>query len=226
MDEYCISDISSQFRRMLRRVARLDADGVITTYTLTTNDAEKWRAVLPADRCVTGSLEYMRICEAQGGYPARLFVVDDGRPLVAYPYFRRPSGALPFAGAGAEAWADTFTPEYCGPVALNGRLSPTGEALDFPGLFARHCEEEGIVAEFAHLNPWDVSADLLEPGCVQVDREIVYADLTLSPEEIWAKSLTHEGRRLYKQGQKTGVVVRYGKSVDDVREFHRLYELT
>lgn len=168
----------------------------------------------------------MRICEEQAGFSARLFVVEDGRPLVAYPYFQRPVGALPFAGVRTEAWGDTFTPEYCGPVALNGGLCPTGAGPDFPGLFARHCEKEGIIAEFAHLNPWDVSSDLLAPGCVQADREIVYADLTLSAEDIWTKSLSHEGRRLYKQGQKTGVVVRYGKSADDVREFHRLYEMT
>lgn len=199
---------------------------MITTYTLTTNDAEKWRAVLPANRRVTGSVEYMRICEEQAGHEARLFVVEDGVPLVAYPYFQRPVGAVPFAGAGTEAWADTFTPEYCGPVALNGGLSPASMGQSFPELFARHCEEQGIIAEFAHLNPWDVPADLLVPGCAQVDREIVYVDLTQSAEDIWAKSLSQDGRRLYKQGLKAGVVARYATTPDDVREFHRIYEMT
>ena len=168
----------------------------------------------------------MRICAEQAGYPARLFVVEYGVPLVAYPYFQRPVGALPFAGAGMEGWRDTFTPEYCGPVVLNRDRFSEAEGLDFPRLFARHCVREGIVAEFAHLNPFDAPESLLEPGCVQVDRQIIYADLTLSAEEIWANSLSHEGRRLYKQGQKAGVVVRYGRSADDVREFHRLYEMT
>ncbi|MBI4566653.1 MAG: GNAT family N-acetyltransferase [Planctomycetes bacterium] len=191
---------------------------------LTTGDADSWRAILPADASVMGSVEYARICEKRTGYPARLFVLETDGPAVAYPFFLRPISTLPFeAGLGKEAW-DTCTPEYTGPLSP-ARLAAF-DGLEFADRFARVCREHRIVAEFAHLNPWNVPAGLLDPASVEFDREIVYVDLTGSEEQVWARSLTSDGRRQTKQARRAGVRVRRAESPGDILEFHRLHTLT
>jgi hypothetical protein len=171
-----------------------------------------------------GSLEYVRILERQTGCAGRLFVVESEGGRVAYPYLLRPVHTLPFAGSlGQDRW-DTVTPDYTGPLrlgtgALNGGAS-------FAELFAASCREQGIVAEFAHLNPWHACGESLEPACVEPNREIVYIDLTLGMDRIWEASLNTDARRATKQSRKAGVRTRLAESRQDVLEFHRLYALT
>lgn len=199
---------------------------MIRQYLLTTEDAARWRAVLPADACVMGSVEYVRILERHTGCSARLWVAASDRAAVVYPYFLRPVGALPFAPGLADARWDTFTPEYTGPI----RLGPGGmeelRTLRFGELFARHCREQGIVAEFAHLNPWHAATELLAPACVEPNRDVVYLDLTAGEEWAWGRSLTSDARRATRRAQQSGVRVRHARSREDVLEFHRLYTLT
>lgn len=196
---------------------------MIKISTLTTADAEQWRSVLPAEVSAPGSVEYVRICERETGWAGRLFVVESGAPVVAYPYLVRPVRELPFASGLDARWADTWSTEYRGPLSLNGGLPEGGPK--FADLFAEHCRKEGIIAEFCHLNPWSTDG-LIDPGLVRENREIVYVDLTRTADEIWTKSLTSDARRQTKQGQRAGVRVRRAVSTDDVREFHRLYTQT
>jgi CelD/BcsL family acetyltransferase involved in cellulose biosynthesis len=198
---------------------------MIRTYVLTTEDAARWRAALPAAMSVMGSVEYARICEKQTGCPARLFVAEAGGCVVAYPYLMRAVRGLPFAnGLGESRW-DTFTPEYSGPLCV-GPGAGAGASARFADLFARHCQEQRIVAEFVHLNPWNDSAALLEPSAVEPNRDIVYVDLTWDEDEIWNRSLTSDGRRQTKQAQRAGVQVRRAESVEDVCAFQRLHKRT
>jgi len=199
---------------------------MIDVYTLTTADEEAWRRILPADFRAGASLEYVRIEERQRGISARLFVVEfRGSPVVAYPYFLRSLDALPFAAGVDSTWYDTSTPDYQGPVWLERNLDPADAPFRFPELFDSHCREQGIIAEFAHLDPW-ISGALVEPGCVKPNREIAWVDLTWSEEDIWMKSLSSDARRQTKQGHRAGVQTRRAAGPDDVREFHRLYDLT
>lgn len=192
-------------------------------YVLTTDDAERWRAVLPADVFVMGSVEYARVLERRTGAAARLFVAEWGGTAAAYSHMLRPIGPPPFAGGAGRRW-DTFTPEYSGPVWIGPpRVHPGGER--FAELFAAHCREQEVVAEFAHLSPW-APLELLDPACVQPDREIVYVDLARGEEELWKHSLTSDARRQVKQAAHAGVRVRRSASAEDLREFHRLHQLT
>ena len=198
---------------------------MIETYTLTTEDADAWRRILPAEARAGASLEFVRIGERQTGLSARLFVVEeDGTALVAYPFFLRPLDDLPFS-AGVDALCDITTPEYTGPVWLHPEMAPESASFRFAELFTDHCRESGIVAEFSHLDPW-IAPGLLDPGFVRPNRDIVYVDLTWDEEEIWMKSLSSDARRQTKQGHKAGVISRRADSADDVREFHRLYAMT
>jgi serine/alanine adding enzyme len=195
---------------------------MIRTFCLTTEEPERWNRALPPDANVFASLEYVRICEEQAGFSARLFVAEGPSGVVAYPFFLRPVQELPFASLLGLHSYDTYTPEYTGPMIV-GEWS--GE-LDFPESFADFCREQEIVAEFAHLNPWHVPETLLDPAGVEHNRDIVYVDLTWNEERIWAKSLTSDCRRQFKQSQAAGVKVRRATTTDDIRAFHRLYTET
>lgn len=192
-------------------------------YLLSTKDEERWRAVLPASVRAMGSVEYARVLEQLTGATARLFVVEWGGATTAYTFLLRPVNEFPFATAVRNRW-DTFTPEYSGPV-WSGSAAPASAGRRFADIFAEHCREQGIVAEFAHLSPW-TPTDLLDVGCVQPNREVIYLDLTWGEDEIWARSLTTDARRQVRQAERAGVRVRTAESLDDVREFHRLYQLT
>ena len=198
---------------------------MILTYAVSTNDAETWRHILPASLRAGTSVEYMRIVERQTGWSGRLFAVEeDGRPVAAYPYFLRPIDDSP-AGSESPVRFDTTTPEYSGPIWLDPERKPGEVHLHFPELFAAHCREQGIIAEFAHLDPW-VQPELLDSRNVIPNREIVYVDLTWSEEDVWMKSLSSDARRQTKQGYKAGVQTRRAESADDIVEFHRLYAMT
>ena len=190
---------------------------------MATDDAERWRAVVPARAHVMASVEYARVLQRLTGAAARLFVVDWNGAVGAYPFLTRKVHSFPTAAPLAERW-DTFTPEDGGPIWA-GPTPPDQAEPRFAERFAAHCREHRIVAEFAHLSPW-TSAALLEPVCVQPNREVVYLDLTWGEEDIWTRSLTTDARRGVRQAERAGVRVRRADSIDDVREFHRLYALT
>ena len=199
---------------------------MIDAYTLTTEDEEAWQRILPADLRAGAGLEYLRIEERQRGLPARLFVVEHcGRPVVAYPYFLRSLDALPCAPEADPPRYDTCTPDYLGPLWLDRDLRPEDAPFRFPELFDSHCREQGIVAEFAHLDPW-IPGALVDLGCVKPNREIVWVDLTWSEEDIWMKSLSSDARRQTKQGHRAGVQTRRASEPADIGEFHRLYTMT
>lgn len=200
-------------------------EGNIRQYLLTTGDAARWRAVLPAGACVMGSVEYASIVETRTGFAARLLVVEADGAVIAYPFFLRPIAALPFASGIGESLWDTFTPEYTGPIAF-GPLRGAGAGRPrFADVFADFCRAHGIVTEFAHLNPW-CATELLDAAFIEADRDVVYVDLTAGKDRIWSGSLSSDARRMTRKAQQTGVRVRRAESPDDVREFHRLYTRT
>jgi len=193
---------------------------------LTTNDAQRWRAALPTDACVMGSVEYARILEAHAGHTARLLVVEAAGSRIAYPFLLRSIQALPFAAAAGKGRFDTMTPEYTGPLWVKRDDGAGGAArAAFTEIVEVTCRELGIVAEFAHLNPWSADEALLDAACVEVDRKIVFVDLNLG-DDLWMKSLSTDARRHTKRAEKAGVQVRRARSREDVLEFHRLYTST
>jgi hypothetical protein len=190
---------------------------------LTTHDDEAWKAALPTDLCVMGSLEYMRVQEQRLGWEGRLFTAGADSSRVAYPFFLRPIPSFP--GFPGETLWDTASPEYAGPIQPEAGPGATGPA-DFQDLFGQYCRSTGIVAEFAHLNPWHARMGLLDPAGVEVNREVVYVDLTLGEEEIWKHSLTSDARRQTRQAMDAGVRVRRAESPEDVLAFHGLHHRT
>lgn len=199
---------------------------IVREEVLTTADADRWRAALPADACVMGSVELARIMERRHGYAARLHVVDWGTGRIAYPYHHRPVEPLPFAGPLGRGLLDTFTPEYTGPILVGAPPDEGLAAVRYPERFARHAAASGIVAEFAHLNPFHAADALLEPGCAAVDREVVWIDLTWGEERLWKESFSGDARRMVRQAAQAGVGVRFATTREEVLAFHRLHAAT
>lgn len=170
-----------------------------------------------------GSLEYVSILEAHTGCPARLLVVELDGAVVAYPFLLRPVSALRFAAGIGESLWDTFTPEYTGPISIGAARDPQAGRSLLGEAFAGYGRENGVVAEFAHMNPWRAAHELLDSAYVADDRELVYIDLSAGKERTWTRSLTSDARRMARRAQAAGVRVRRAETPDDVREFHRLY---
>ena len=184
----------------------------MTEHFLTISDVSQWRRILPAQRSVFGSVEYARIGQEHTGYEARLFAVTSETGSIAFPFFLRPLDGLPFFGALNRTWSDILSPEYTGPLALTDDLvlmQAFRERLD------RMCQEQGIIAEFAHLHPWNWQAHCFHSDDVDIDREIVYVDVTLSEEHLWRRSLTYACRKNLRRARQ-----------EHIREFYRIYTHT
>jgi hypothetical protein len=170
-----------------------------------------------------GSVEYLRVLERLSGFAARLYVLETEQAVVCYPFLIRPTDMLPFAVKSTSGMWDTYTPEYTGPLFGRFGNDRVIDHVDFPGVFADYCRQNGIVAEFAHLNPWFATEALLDPDCVVENREVVYVDLAAGETGVWTGSLNSDARRQTRQAGKAGASVRFAETVDDVLEFYRLH---
>jgi serine/alanine adding enzyme len=176
---------------------------------LTTADAEEWTAALPPERSAFGSLGFARAQERAGAGEARLFVVGD----VAYPMLlRRLAATLPFSVIVGDAVWDTASPPFTGPLGQGGEVEASG--------IVERLRAEGVVAEFAHLHPWNADAALVGG---KPDREIVWVDLTLDEERLWRESYSKACRKNVNRAEREGVTVREATSADEIAEFHRIY---
>lgn len=176
-----------------------------TTEILTTADAAVWRALVPASRNVFASVELARIAEGNGGTPARLFVYRDGDAVAVYPFFLRDR--------------DTYTPEFTGPIAVTVPEGWNERALQDE--FHEYAVANGIIAEFAHLDPFRLHASHSE--FETFNREIVWIDLTRAVEQMWSEDFSHACRKNINRAKSENVTIRRAASEDDIREFHRIY---
>ncbi len=189
---------------------------------LTTEDAARWRALLPASTSVWGSVEFSAIHEEHTGHSARLLACLEAG--VVYPCFLRAIQSLPFARGIEGARFDLATPEFTGPLGVRPPADPVPDG--FADAFTALCRQEGIVTEFAHLHPWNAATEVLRPSGLRVNREIVYVDLTLSEEDLWKDSLNSACRDALRRARRHGVQVIEASEPAHVREFHRVYAST
>jgi len=194
---------------------------------LTTADAAEWEQALPASRSAFGSLGFARAQERMGLANPRLLVAMMGEAAVAYPLSLRSLDDLPFAAAASGRW-DSASPPFTGPIASGGDLSRPERLNPSLGALAEQVaavlSEEGVVSEFAHLHPWSSAPDVVGGG--EADREVVWVDATLDPEELWRSSYSKACRKNVRRSEREGVGVRAAEGPDDIAEFHRIYEQT
>lgn len=186
------------------------------------NESETWEQVLPISQSVFGSATYAEILKHHGGLDTRLLVLESPRDgfVVAYPVVLRPTSNLSFGGLFPKPHWDIATPDYTGPMLVDGILR---EAANFPALFNTYCQSKGIIAEHAHLHPWHREIRCLDSSAIFNDREIVYVDLTLAHQTLWDEHFSYACRKNIRRSQKAGVRVFEAKNRDHIKEFHRIY---
>jgi hypothetical protein len=194
---------------------------MIREHLLTIADPDAWRRYLPERRSVFGSLGYARICQAFRNTSPRLFVLEGGEAVISYPLLLRPLAELPFANETSAKW-DAVTPDFTGPLVWSN--SPE-LATAFRVHRNARFEDEGVVAEFAHLHPWSDARTLLKDGC-EYNRDIVWVDTSLSPDDLWRDHLKLQCRQKVKQAERQGVKIIVASSDDHIREYHRIYSHT
>ena len=193
--------------------------GILMKYKIVDTGAENtWRQLLPASATVSGSVEFARIQEQHSSRVGRLIVVETDNGAVSYPVLLRPLSELPFPRFGAPEQYDSVTPEYTGPLNLS-----VHEAQGWSAAVHHAFGELGVVSEFMHLHPWNRSEKALVGGVVQLNREVVWVDTTLSDEQLWREHYNHACRKNLKRAAKENVRIFEAASVGDIREFHRIY---
>jgi serine/alanine adding enzyme len=190
----------------------------------TTENAVQWDSVLPSHVSAFGSVQFARVIEELLGYQAQLYVLQERGSLIAYPFVMRPIRSALLAEASCCRFSDTASPDFTGPVARGVPTSPLAAA--FPSRVSSFFSSQGVVTEFIHVHPWKAFTRALHPQCLQFDREIVYVDLTVPEEQLWRHSFTHACRKNIKRSRQENVRVFEARTLDDVREFYRLYTAT
>lgn len=190
-------------------------------YFLTTNDQKLWDKYMPTRVSVYGGLGYALIGERLLNRIARLHVIESDRGWIAYPMHFRPLSQLPFSAQTKSRW-DSATPEFTGPHVFGNDDSLVRQYVKFRDSLA---EREGIVAEFAHLQPWSGAEQLLSDGS-KLDRQIIWSDTTLDPELLRRHHLEYRRRKCLNKAEKAGMRVIEASSPAEMREFVRIYRDT
>ena len=202
----------------------MSEEGTAAAEVLTLAEEDRWRELLPARADVFGSVEFARIQHRHSGGEPRLFAFPAPGGAIVHPLVLRPVAELPFAGGVASSLHDATTPPYAGPLHT-GALD-AGARSAFVDAFARWCGHTGVVTEFGHLHPWHARTEVLDPAAVEIDREIVYVDLTLDPDRLWQESFTHACRKNINRARREGVRVFEATNEAHAAELHRIYEQT
>lgn len=206
--------------------------GETTAYQLLSSaEGEKWNRLVTSCESydVFFLADYLSLYEQRGEGRARLFVYKESSSrYVLYPFLIRTISQQ----AGGKTYFDIVTPYgYGGP--LYSKRSLKGEAAfneRFRELFSRYCQLEGIVSEFIRFHPYQNNEQGIRPHMpVTVVGDIVYNNLLLSDEDIWAHTASSKKRRI-KKSRKNEVTVQFIDGMDiteeDVSAFYRMYTET
>jgi serine/alanine adding enzyme len=191
---------------------------------LTVDDESRWRELLPAAASVFGSVELARIRRDHDGVEPRLFAFPAADGHVGHPLLLRSTASLALDEEAGDPLFDAATPEYSGPF-VSGSSVPADRGA-FSGALSAWCASAGVVTEFGHLHPWKARTELLDPAGIELDREIVYVDLTQDEDALWRESYTHACRKNVHRARREGVRVFPATTEQHARELHQIYELT
>lgn len=192
---------------------------MLREHFLTTSDSDKWRERLPISRSVFGSVEYARISEQFRQSSPRLYVMCSDNSNICYPMLLRSTSELPFNYTGVGNW-DSATPDFTGPL-LSGINQEVMAA--FPDRCRQLFRSIGVITEFAHLHPWSNAYSQLDQSSCTYNREIVWVDLTLGPQQLWRNHLQHCCRKNISTAGREGVRVFASRTDKDLDEFCRIY---
>ncbi len=148
--------------------------------------------------------EYHRLAEERGDGSGYLFVYHDGTYTIALPLLVRQ-----VESAVGEAWSDaTSVYGYAGPLASHGGL-PASVVRSFQDELKEALVARRVVAVFSRLHPLIPQRGILAGlGECRSEGETVSIDLTLPPEEQWARYRASNRTRIKKLRREGLVCVR------------------
>lgn len=176
------------------------------------------------------SPEYIKILEKYFQDEAELFIFEDERSFVYYPYLRRRLDKLPFAerfDLDLTQYLDIVSSWYYGGpiISTNRREKDSDKFLIkcYLDCFRDYCQSSHIISEFIRFDPNIRNYEYFYNHLpVKFNRETVYIDLNQSETEIWAQ---YKGRcrTAIRKGEKYPIHIQVVKSDDFLDNFAEIY---
>jgi sugar O-acyltransferase (sialic acid O-acetyltransferase NeuD family) len=184
---------------------------------------QEWKGVLAqvAQHDFYHLPEYHRLAEERGEGSAHLFAYHDGAYTIALPLLLRPVEA-----SGGEAWSDaTSVYGYAGPLASHAGM-PAAVVRSFQKGLKEALAARRVVTVFSRLHPLIPQRGMLAGlGDCRPEGETVSIDLTLPPEEQWARYRSSLKTRIKKLRREGLVCLRDGDKCH-LPEFTDIYHQT
>jgi hypothetical protein len=210
------------------------------TRLFTVRERLQWHEVL--DRCAIKDVnwlpEYLKIFEHESnpesfmsfGGKGHLFFYGDEQNFIIYPFFKRGVSDL----KGCEGFGHLY--DIVSPYGYGGPLEQLGEESAGPDLWAGfyrnfddYCRQNNIVSEFCRLHPLyenHVQASQFSSGTVECAGEVVYVDLSFSPEHILAEMIHGHRRHIKRAAENADLKFSMQKQAGDDRAFYEMYTHT
>ncbi|MEZ4712407.1 MAG: hypothetical protein R3A44_34780 [Caldilineaceae bacterium] len=198
-------------------------------YTL--DDGAEWDEAVAPFPAVFATQAWAQIQAQQKGYIPRLYRLAGPSGALIYPFFLRPLTDLPFWGEATDAVGhDIMTPEYTGPHFCSsgpGAAQPQSDLVaEFRRRFHDYCQRNQLVAEFAHLHPWDAVEPALVASGIALNRQIVYVDLAQPESWLWENSFDRACRKNIRRALREDLELYIASQPEDIEQFHRIYTMT
>ncbi|HUP35368.1 MAG TPA: NeuD/PglB/VioB family sugar acetyltransferase [Candidatus Limnocylindria bacterium] len=181
---------------------------------------QEWNGVLAqvARRDFYHLAEYHRLAEERGEGSAHLFAYHDGGYTIALPLLLRP-----VESAVGGTWSDaTSVYGYAGPLASHAGI-PASVVRSFQKGLKEALVARRVVAVFSRLHPLIPQRGMLAGlGDCRPEGETVSIDLTLSPEEQWARYRASLRTRI-KKLRRGGLVCLRDRDKRHLPEFTDIY---
>ncbi len=178
-------------------------------FTITSKEREEWdRTVGKVPKIdIFYTWKYMNLFEFIHNSKAELFVYQNGKKLIIYPYFK----------AKTRNGYKIFVDRYGGP------LSNTKNLLffrDFLKRFNSFCSESGIWEEKYKLHPFLIDDVIAAEIKTRLIGRMVYINLEKNQKTLWY-NISKSHRRCIKKAK--GLEIKTSNGPEDLKIFHRLY---
>ncbi|MDR4949070.1 GNAT family N-acetyltransferase [Neobacillus cucumis] len=174
--------------------------------------------------------EYFEIYERNGEGKAKLFVYDNGKDFVYYPFLLRNLHNLTILKEISSKYRELY--DITTPYGYGGPITSAKEEaikkkifIEFEEIFESYCLRENIITEFVRFHPLILNHQDYKHIESTLNRHTIYIDLSLDSEEIWA-NYDNKNRNRLRKAQANNYFTMVHRSPSDLEDFLRLYYKT
>ncbi|PFO04945.1 GNAT family N-acetyltransferase [Bacillus sp. AFS076308] len=174
--------------------------------------------------------EYFEIYERNGEGEARLFVYDNGKDFVYYPFLLRDLSNLLIVKETSSKYGplyDITSPYgYGGPIT-NVKDESNKKQLfnEFEESFRSYCLRKNIITEFVRFHPLIRNDQDYKDMESTLNRHTIYVDLSLDLDEIWA-NYDNKNRNRLRKAKANNYFTIVHRPPNELENFMRLYYKT